>query len=414
MNSHRHIPPVGFTDRGARVRSRIVLVCILTTLGLLASAGDSLAHTKSTSYSRLAPTSEGADLRVRMPLLELTRFPPDHDWPGYLATHLVVRAGEERCVPTPPTRLAETAPGWAVFRWSVACPGDGPLSIESHIFADVLSNHLHFARVRDAEQGIREQVLVAASPRWSLAPEAEESASESLAGYFLLGVEHILSGWDHLAFVAALLLLAHSLREVATLVTSFTLAHSLTLALAVLGILRPEGAAVEILIGFSIALVAAENAWILTGRDRRIPSVFVVSLIAAGLLAGLGSGTLTPLAWAGLALFSFCHFGLLQNQRGSGAWLRAVIAFAFGLVHGFGFAGILMEIELPAQRLVPALLGFNLGVEAGQLGVVLLVWPALRALAGMKKGTLYLRLAESGSAVIAGLGVYWVVSRNWG
>lgn len=414
MSPHRHDPGGDSRTRATQLAGRILLACLLLIPGLLASATDSLAHTKSSSYSRLAPTSDGADLRVRMPLLELTRFPPDHDWPGYLATHLVVRAGEELCPPTTPTRLAETAPGWAVFRWSVTCPGDEPLSIESRIFADVLSNHLHFARVRDAEQGIREQVLVAASPRWSLAPEAEESIGESLGGYFLLGVEHILSGWDHLAFVAALLLLAHSLREVATLVTSFTLAHSLTLALAVLGILRPEGAAVEILIGFSIALVAAENAWILAGQDRRIPAVFVASLITAGLLAGLGSGTLGPLAWAGLALFSFCHFGLLRDRTGGGAWLRALVAFAFGLVHGFGFAGILMEIELPAQRLVPALLGFNLGVEAGQLGVVLLVWPALRVLATMKQGQPYLRLAETGSAVIAGLGVYWVVSRNWG
>ena len=86
-----------------------------------------------------------------------------------------------------------------------------------------------------------------------------DTAPNTLASYVSLGTLHIATGWDHLAFVVALLLLAGSLREVASLVTGFTIGHSLTLGLAVLGVVRPDTIAVEVLIGFSIALVAAAS-----------------------------------------------------------------------------------------------------------------------------------------------------------
>lgn len=372
------------------------------------------AHTKSASYSRFRMNDDGAQIQLRMPLLELTRFPPEHDWNAYLATHLRLYAGDELCAASEVVRAPETAPGWAVFRWDVTCPNEDPRTVESNILTDVLSTHLHFARVSDPGEGILERVLVQNAPAWSLAPGEEESIGTSFSGYVVLGVEHILAGWDHLAFVAALLILSRSLREVATLVTSFTIAHSITLALAVLGVLRPEAAAVEILIGFSIALVAAENGWILGGKDRAIPYAFSLALVVAMVFGLAGSGVLSALAWAGLAVFSACHFGLIERAGDGGGLLRAIVAFAFGLVHGFGFAGILMEIELPASRLVSALLGFNVGVELGQLAVVVVLWPLLRALARLGDGRWYLRLAETGSAAILGLGLYWVVIRNWG
>ncbi|MDG2305943.1 MAG: HupE/UreJ family protein [Candidatus Binatia bacterium] len=398
-----------------RIRSRpalriaSVLLAIAVLLPALADA-----HTKSASYSRFRMTDGGAQVRVRLPLLELTRFPPEHDWPSYLTQHLRLFAGDEICAPSNATRVEATAPGWAVFRWEATCPSEDSRRIESTILADVLSSHLHFARVSDPEAGVLERVLVPAAPTWSLAPGEEESVGTSFSGYVVVGIEHILAGWDHLAFVAALLILSTSFREVATLVTSFTIAHSITLALAVLGVVRPEAAAVEILIGFSIALVAAENGWLLGGKTRSIPYAVTGGLLIAAVLAIAGSGVLSALAWTGLAVFSACHFGLLQTSAGSGGLLRAIVAFAFGLVHGFGFAGILMEIELPTSRLVPALLGFNVGVELGQLAVVVLLWPALRALARLGDGRWYIRVAETGSAAILGLGLYWVVIRNWG
>jgi hypothetical protein len=205
------------------------------------------------------------------------------------------------------------------------------------------------------------------------------------------------------------LLLATSVREVATLVTAFTAAHSVTLALAVLGVVHPEASVVEALIGFSIALVAAENAWILGGRSGAIPGVAVGTLVA---LAISGIGAVPRLAYGGLALFTICHFALLRNAERP-ALLRVAVAFAFGLVHGFGFAGVLAEVALPVERVVPALFGFNIGVEIGQLVVVALTWPLLRGLARVRSGEIERRFTEIASAAICGLGIFWFITRSF-
>jgi hypothetical protein len=183
----------------------------------------------------------------------------------------------------------------------------------------------------------------------------------------------------------------------------------MTLVLATLGIVRPDMSAVEALIGYSIALVAAENAWILSRGDRMIPWVSTGSLLVLAVLAAFGLGALSPVTLAGLAVFSACHFALLRRTERP-ARMRVALSFAFGLIHGFGFAGLLAELGLPTERLAGALLGFNLGVELGQLAVVLLVWPLLYLLA--KAGTGWdNRIAGLGSAAICGLGVFWFVSR---
>jgi hypothetical protein len=217
-----------------------------------------------------------------------------------------------------------------------------------------------------------------------------------------------------MAFVLALVLLAASLREVAALVTGFTIAHSATLALAVLGVVHPNASAVDALIGFSIALVAAENSWLLGGRPRAVPIAIVAALVALAAAAVTGHGAVAAPALLGLALFSGCHFGLLERADRPGR-MRAAVAFAFGLVHGFGFAGILADLELPRNRLVAALFGFNAGVELGQLGVVALIWPLLGVLRRTdSEGRWYWRTAEIGSAAICGLGVFWFVTRLFG
>jgi len=142
--------------------------------------------------------------------------------------------------------------------------------------------------------------------------------------YARLGVEHILFGFDHLAFVLGLVLLVPSLRVLVETITAFTLAHSLSLALAVLGLVNLPQAPVEALIALSIVLVASELA-----RPSDPP-------------------------------------GLARRYP----WL---VAFAFGLLHGLGFAGALTAIGLPGDQLPLALVSFNLGVEAGQLAFVALV-----------------------------------------
>ena len=146
---------------------------------------------------------------------------------------------------------------------------------------------------------------------------------EIARAYLMLGVEHILSGIDHLMFVASLLFLVGFRRQLIWTITAFTLAHSLTLASAAMGWLTLRSAPVEATIALSIVLVAAEALHKRETLARRLP---------------------------------------------------ALVAFLFGLVHGLGFAGALKDIGLPQKHLVTALLTFNVGVEIGQLMAVAAAW----------------------------------------
>ncbi|MDX1649279.1 MAG: HupE/UreJ family protein, partial [Myxococcota bacterium] len=313
-----------------------------------------------------------------------------------------------------PRALAAPA-GRAAVEWRLRCPAAAGLRVESALFREVAPGHLHFARVR-GDHGVVEAALRSDGPGLDVpGPEAEAAALPARAwtAYLPLGVVHIATGVDHLVFLLALLLLASRLGEVATIVTGFTLAHSLTLALAAFGRLRPDGAAVEALIGLSIALVAAENAWLLAGRPRALPPILAGLLGAAALGSAFGVGGLPALTLAGLALFVPAYFALVARSRRP-MRLRTAIAFAFGLVHGFGFAGVLAELQLPPGRLAAALLGFNLGVEAGQLLAVAAAWPLLRALHRWRDGVPGRLVAEVATAGVAGLGVFWLVARAYG
>jgi hypothetical protein len=401
-----------------RLLAAFALLCVLTP-------DSANAHGRSLSYSSWKLTGAGALVRVRIPRLELTRLAldpvlePDTQQSviGLLAERVRLSSHGQLCTPSVDPAPVAAPEGWVVYEWPLRCPDPGAPVISSTLLLDVAPSHLHFARVELPDGSVREAVLSEAQTSWSLGElsaktSAKGASGTSLRGYLLLGIEHIATGYDHIAFVLALLLLAASLREVAGLVTGFTIGHSLTLALAVLGVVRPEPAAIEALIGFSIALVAAENSWLLGGRPRAVPWVVVTGLAALAAAALAGHGAVAASTLFGLALFSWCHFGLLDRVSRP-ARVRAAVAFAFGLVHGFGFAGVLAEMDLPTDRLVAALFGFNAGVEVGQLAVVALAWPLLRMLAHTRDGRWHDRVAELGSAAICGLGLFWFLTRTF-
>ena len=402
--------------------------CAALLAGVVASvlgAGAAGAHTRSTSYSSWEIEGREARVRFRIPQLELTRLPwgivaaprfaPELG--RYLTDGLRLEAGGVPCPLLDGPRALAAPSGRALLEWRVRCPAEGALAIESELMREVAPSHLHFARLRAADGGITERVLAGAERSWTLpGPDAADdapSAGSSVSRYVALGVEHIATGYDHLVFLLGLLLLASRAREVITIVTGFTLAHSITLGLAALGRVRPDAAAVEALIGLSIALVAAENGWLLSGRRRVVPLVVVGVLGAAAALALAGVGAVPATTLLGLAFFVACYFGLLERVERP-ARLRFAIAFCFGLVHGFGFAGVLAEVALPQGRLLPALLGFNLGVEVGQLAIVALVWPLLALLARAQAGRWHRPVLEVGTAAVCGLGVFWWIERAFG
>ncbi len=301
-----------------------------------------------------------------------------------------------------------------MIEWRVDCPEGGLREVRSALLHEVAPGHLHFARVRSPGVAPLERVLTNAEPGWRLAAEgddaADTSAGSSLWSYVLIGIEHIGTGPDHLAFVLALILIAARFGEVATVVTGFTIAHSITLAVAALGMAKPESQEIGALVGLSIVLVAAENAFLLGGRPRSIPIAIVLGLGVMAALAAFGIGGIGFLTLAGMTLFGLCYFGLLGIAERP-ARLRVAISFAFGLVHGFGFAGVLVEIALPRERLLPALFGFNVGVEVGQLVLVAALWPLLRDLARVRDGRPHRLVVEVGSALLCSVGLFWFLTR---
>ena len=202
--------------------------------------------------------------------------------------------------------------------------------------------------------------------------QAAPGAGEVAATYLGLGVEHILFGFDHLLFVLALVILVRDWRRVAVTVTAFTIAHSITLAAATLGFVNVPGPPVEATIALSIMLVAVE---ILNARSGK-PS-FTVRL----------------------------------------PWL---VAFSFGLLHGFGFAGALAEVGLPQHAIPVALLFFNIGVEMGQLifvaAVLSLIWilqqAASRLLEESSVKRAFDRLDGAIAYAIGGIAAYWLIERT--
>jgi hydrogenase/urease accessory protein HupE len=171
----------------------------------------------------------------------------------------------------------------------------------------------------------------------------------------LLGIEHILTGFDHLLFLLALLVNQRRLGPVVRIVTAFTIAHSITLSLAALHLVNVPGGVVEPLIAASIVWVALENLFF--------------------------AGT---------------------------EWRRLLLALGFGLVHGLGFAGALGELALSGTALAKALLGFNLGVELGQVGCVLVLLPLL---VWTSRPAPLARLPQAASVLVALMGGFWFVER---
>jgi hydrogenase/urease accessory protein HupE len=232
------------------------------------------------------------------------------------------------------------------------------LTVRSRVPARLARGHRQLLTVRGAADTFRvERMLDARTDTTGVDVGSVRRSTDTARQFLALGVRHILGGYDHLLFLGALLLGVRRLRSVVTTVTAFTAAHSLTLSLAVSGLVRVPAAIVEPLIAASIVFVGIEN--------------------------------------------------LVRGQMDS----RWKLTFAFGLVHGFGFAGALQELGVGTRGMSIAapLAWFNIGVEAGQIAIAAALWPLIGQLNA--RPALRLRLVPACSALVVAAGAYWVVER---
>jgi hydrogenase/urease accessory protein HupE len=269
---------------------------------------------------------------------------------------ITVTADAQACPGSLDRLWALEADGGVAIQVRYACAETpGRLTLAFPVLDVLAPGHRHMARVfRGGKAQIK--VLDRGHATWALDDARATSSAAGMAWSMLkLGVEHILTGADHLVFLVGLILVGGSLRSLAGVVTAFTLAHSITLALAALSIFTPSPRLVEPAIALSIAYVGLENLFVKDASRR----------------------------WR--------------------------ITFPFGLIHGFGFAGALREIALPRAQIPVALVSFNLGVEVGQLAVLAVALPVV--LAARRDPRFGTRGVKVVSAAIAIAGVVLFVVR---
>jgi len=242
-------------------------------------------------------------------------------------------------------------------RWTEVRRGAGaPAALELRPLRALAFGHRCYLAAVGERGTVADALLTPAAFRFAVPADLRAAAPAGFAQglrFVGLGVEHILTGFDHLCFLFGLLVTGGRLRRAAATITAFSAAHSLTLAAAGLGLCRLPAAFVEPAIAASIVVVAAEN--LLRSPGRRWP-----------------------------------------------------LAFLFGLVHGFGFASVLQDLDVAGGRIALPLLSFNLGVELGQLAVAALLLPVIARLQRRGHGP---RLVRWGSLAIAAAGAFWLLER---
>jgi len=369
--------------------------CIL--LLIVISSGNAQAHSSSNSYIIFSTQNQSSVLRADINFRDVDLvFDLDQNkdgkvsWGETLAKTAEIQAWLEQGIQLNTTsqkcsltqmnmKASDHADGtYLSVEWAVACFGaaqEGPTGLKLRYSLMFDQDNLHRALVKiDLPDSQSSAILSPERPEVSLT-KANDSLTHVLARYLIEGVWHIWIGVDHILFLLSLLTLAFlkparksvihwpavknvktSVLDVLTVVTAFTLAHSITLGLTIFKWLEPSADFIEPVIALSVVAAALNNL----------------------------------LGWAALR--------------------RWQLAFAFGLVHGFGFANVLLDLGLPSDQLAIALGGFNLGVELGQIAIVLVFLP----LAWTLRHTIFYRwvVVVGGSLAIAALGLIWTLQRT--
>lgn len=362
------------------------LTCALAA-ALLFAVGSApepaFAHRGSTKHLIVQPTDEGAEIRVELEIVdvavelgmgedapEATVLAQDARLRTWLAEHVRVENAQGPCevhaTDTPTERLDDLDAPRIALTLAAQCSAARPLALIDDTIFDSDAQHEAYVRMRFSE-GIETTVLRRGRQRVDLGAPA--SVPALLATFAWEGVLHLVTGYDHMLFLLSLLLTAgeraakegqrRALRDVALVVTAFTLGHSVT-------------------------LIAAAMGWVV------LPSRLVETVIAASIVL--------------VAVMNFAK----PEARAQMPW----IALTFGLIHGFGFSGVLAELGLPARARVLSLLSFNVGIELAQLALVAVAMGPLAWLARKPGYRTY--VVRGGSVAIGLLASFWMIERALG
>jgi len=392
---------------------------LLVTAFLALWAVPASAHTRSESLSTWTVDGASVHLTFSMPDLEAARLssdarpPDDAQVIAYLRPLEGVTAGNAACPLSVPPHAVSAAPGYRRFEFLFECPSPDDIVLHSAAFFDLVPTHVNLAQVQAGGDGFVENVLTAGDHDVTVAgADGKGLENAGFLTFVKMGVMHIFTGLDHQSFLLGMVLISRRIRDLTLVVTGFTLGHSLTLALAFTGVLRPHAEFIDALVALTIALIGIENVSVVARRPGLLALATGGALIGMAVLRLFGVGLLPPLLLLGAGLFA-ANYLMVSGHIRDAARLRLVVTLVFGLIHGFGFAAGLLSEPIPPGRLAELLAGFNIGVEIGQLSIVALLTSAVFVLGKLKLTLPRPIVVDVTAACLVGVGMYWFVSRSF-
>ncbi|MGC6475335.1 MAG: HupE/UreJ family protein [Parvibaculales bacterium] len=376
------------------------------------------AHVKSQSFSQW--TADKNILKFNFivdnrRITQLSRiYKAEKNFPALLERHLKqsLKANQEVSCELSKITLSAPAKGHHIATGNFSCP-DNILQTPTHItiesFHQVSATHIHFARLNLPEHRV-DIVLHKGQTEFNF--QAAQLQNQ-LTSFLKIGFAHVVSGLDHILFLLALMLVARTPKMALLCITGFTLGHSLTLGLVVFNWVDANMPLIEAMIGLTIALTAAHAA--AQRNYRLLPPLGLAGLVLVVFLLAALFMQSYPLAAFGLFVFVWQENRLpigLRNQ------IIPVTTFAFGLVHGAGFAEGLLDLEFNQNNLMTPILGFNLGVELAQitvfLGFMTLAYIVRQSVAHIKINMSQLQGLEVWLIYFLYIiGIYWFAVRLW-
>ena len=417
LNSFRN----GFPSLASLTRCSPGMTILFLLAWIVFGTTPALAHTKSETQSVWRIVGTTVHVAFTIPEIELPRLAhPDRtpisdlELADYVRRNVLVLEDGTACKRSEDVRAVGATQGFRRFEFAFTCNDAAKMAIHSSAFFDIVPTHITYAQVITEKGDLISQILTPDQQTLALASASGESPLQnaSFLQYIAMGIDHIFTGYDHQAFLLALVLLSSRLRDLIFVITGFTIGHSISLSLAVTGIIRPHAEYIDSLVGLTIALIAAENIADSAHRRGTIALAFGGIMLAFTLASFAGLSGLPFYLVIGAAIFA-ANYMMMAAFIKDAARLRLLVTLVFGTIHGFSFAANLLEMKLPAGRLAELLVGFNLGVEIGQLAVVGVILLGLTMLRHFRLTLPRAITVDVLSAVLVALGLYWFVSRGY-
>ena len=332
----------------------------------------------------------------------------------YLEQRIKVISGNKSCEQLKPMQLIESEEGSINVSMKFQCEQKDAILIINNAFFDIIPSHIHIARVYEEDSIILEKALFYNDQTINLETKNDKELNSnflsSIFNFIKIGIDHILSGYDHLLFIAGLVLLISSIRKLFIVITGFTIGHSITLIFSTLGYTVPNMMLIESLIGFTIFFLGLEYYLQKTKKFKEIFFILSTLLILLLVLSLVKTILISYLTMLGVIMFSIGYFGLYVSLKDKNI-LIYIVTVLFGLIHGYGFGSFLLRTEIENYNLIYGLLGFNIGVELGQIIFVLLLMTILKLMKVLKLDELKLFFEKLIFVLIVSLGIFWFISR---